>query len=176
MNMANYVRVHTLRSAELPVSAQAYWDMLLDWQGILKWMPQKDAPVPLVKVELRPGHRPDRTPCTRDCYFDTSHLPPGIPTGAVPQVVPETLLYVDAETRFIYYNMEGTGPFGMRNYLATTEVDELGTDRSYVTCAGRFDLPAAAPAELVKGFIENIYETGILHGISQAIQRLRKTA
>jgi Polyketide cyclase / dehydrase and lipid transport len=174
--MANYVRVRTLRSAELPVSAQAYWDMLLDWQGIMKWMPQKDAPVPLVKVELRPGHRPDRTPCTRDCYFDTSNLPAGIPHDAVPQIVAETLLHEDAEAGFIYYNMEGIGPFGMRNYLATTEVDERGPDRVYVTCAGRFDLPEGAPVELVKGFIESVYQTGILHGISDTIQRQGKTA
>ena len=71
-----YVRVRTLVSNEVPVSAQDYWDVLPDWPGILKWMPQQDGPVPLVKVELEPGHSPDKPPCTRNCIFDVSGLPP----------------------------------------------------------------------------------------------------
>ena len=71
-----YVRVRTLVSNEVPVSAQDYWDVLLDWPGILKWMPQQDRPVPLVKVELEPEHSPDKPPCTRNCIFDVSGLPP----------------------------------------------------------------------------------------------------
>jgi hypothetical protein len=169
--MTKYARVRTLKSAEIPVSFENYWDVLLDWQGVLKWMPQENAPVPLVKVELQPGHRPDRPPCTRNCHFDTSNLPPGIPRSAMPEIVPETLLHLDKEAGFICYNMEGEGPFGMRNYLATTEVDMLGPQTTRVTCSGRFDLPEGAPAEMVKAFMEGVYETGIIHGISHWIQK-----
>jgi len=34
-----------------------------------------------------------------------------------------------------------------------------------VTCSGRFDLPAAAPADLVKGAIESVYDS-IVHDIA----------
>ena len=151
-----YVRVRTLVSNEVSVSAEAYWKVLLDWQGILKWMPKQDGPVPLVKVELEPGHRPDKMPCTRNCIFDVSGLPPGV---AIPAVVQETLLHVDHVTRFIYYNMEGEGPFAMRNYLATTEVDDLGPNRARITCSGRFDLPEGVLVDTVKAVIEGVYES-----------------
>ena len=169
--MANYARVEARRSAEIPVAAQDYWRVLLDWPAIPEWMPRENAPVPLVKVELAKGHRAGKLPCTRNCYFDSSKLPPGIDPSVLPSCVPETLLYVDEAARFIYYNMEGVGPFGMRNYLATTTVDELGPNRARVTCTGRFDLPEGAPAELVRGFIEGVYEHGIIHGISAFVQR-----
>lgn len=169
--MANYQRIRTQHSAEIPVAAADYWKVLLDWAAIPDWMPKENAPVPLVKVELELGHRLGKLPCTRNCYFDTSKLPPGLDPSVLPSCIPETLLHVDEEARLIYYNMEGSGPFGMRNYLATTAVDELGPHRTRVTCAGRFDLPQGAPADLVKGFIEGVYEHGIIHGISALLQR-----
>ena len=162
-----YTRVRTYVFNEVPVSADAYWKVLLDWQGILKWMPKQDGPVPLVKVELEPGHTPDKTPCTRNCIFDVSGLPPGV---AIPAVVQETLLHVDHVARFIYYNMEGEGPFAMRNYLATTEVDDLGPNRARVTCSGRFDLPEGVPVDTVKGVIEGVYQS-IVNDIPKLIAR-----
>ena len=70
--------------------------------------------------------------------------------------------------------MEGEGPFGLRNYLATTEVDELGTHRCRVTCSGRFDLPEGAPVDLVRGVIKGVY-TSIVNDIPKYIVR-RKAA
>jgi hypothetical protein len=110
-----------------------------------------------------------RLPCTRNCIFDVAKLPPGM---VIPEVVPETLLHVDHEARFLYYNMEGEGPFGLRNYLATTEVDDLGPGRCRVTCSGRFDLPEGAPADLVKGAIESVYDS-IIHDIAATAARRR---
>jgi hypothetical protein len=162
-----FIRVRTGYSREVNVTAGDYWDVLLDWEGILKWMPTQGAPVPLVRVELEPGHVPGRLPCTRNCYFDVSALPPGV---AIPECVPETLLHVDPVARTIYYNMEGQGPFGMRNYLAVTEVDEVGPQRTRVTCSGRFDLPEDAPAHNVKAVIEGVYAS-IVNDIPALIVR-----
>ena len=168
--MPKFQRVRTYRSAEIPVAARDYWKVLTDWPAVPDWMPKENAPVPLVKVDLEKGHRVGKTPCTRICYFDTSKLPPGLDPSALPSIIAETLLYVDEAAMFIYYNMEGVGPFGMRNYLATTTVDEMGPSQARVTCSGRFDVPEGGPADLVKGFIEGVYEHGIIHGISAMVQ------
>jgi Polyketide cyclase / dehydrase and lipid transport len=160
--MSNYQRVRATVSDEVNVNAADYWDVLLDWPAILSWMRLQGRPVPLVKVELAPGHEVGRLPCTRNCWFDVSLLPPGV---VIPECVPETLLHADPVARFIYYNMEGEGPFGLRNYLSTTEVDELGPHRTRVTCCGRFDVPTDAPADLVKGVIESVYDS-IVHDIA----------
>jgi len=168
--MSRYNRVRAQVSDVVPVAAEDYWQLLLDWPAILDWMRVEGRPVPLIKVELAPGHALDRLPCTRNCFFDVAKLPPGI---VIPEVVPETLLYVDDEARFIYYNMEGLGPFGMRNYLATTEVDEVSPESCRVTCSGRFDLPAAAPVDLVRGAIEAVYDS-IVHDIAATAARRRQ--
>ncbi len=161
----NRVRVQLCN--DVPVAAADYWEILLDWPGIKKWMPDMDkgGPVPLLRSPLKEGHEVGKLPCTRNCIFDVSGLPPGI---AIPECVPETLLHVDHVARFIYYNMEGEGPFGLRNYLATTEVDEISPTLSRVTCAGRFDLPEGAPTDLVKGVIEAVYAS-ILNDIPKLI-------
>jgi hypothetical protein len=162
-----FQRVRAHRSDEVDVAAADFWDLLVDWPAILDWMRVEGRPVPLVKVELADGHQVGRLPCTRNCWFDLSELPPGI---VIPECVPETLLHADPVARFIYYNMEGEGPFGLRNYLATTEVDELGPNRSRVTCTGRFDVPEGAPAATVKAVIESVYDS-IIHDIAATASR-----
>ena len=171
--MSALTRVKTFRSFEIPVAAPDYWAMLLDWAAIMKWMPKVNPPAPLLKVETKPGHSLGRLPCTRDCYFDPSGVPAGMDPESIPKCVGETLLYVDDAARFIYYNIDpaGQSPFGLRNYLATTEVDELGPTRTRVTCSGRFDIPVDAPAEMCKALIEGVYEFGIIKGISDTLQR-----
>ena len=161
-----YVRVRAHASDEVDAPADAYWAMLTDWPAILDWMRVEGRPVPLVAVDLAPGHEVGTLPCTRNCRFDVSALPPGV---VIPEVVPETLLHVDPVARFLYYNMEGEGPFGLRNYLATTEVDDLGDGRSRVICTGRFDLPDGAPADLVRDVIESVYDS-IIHDIAATVR------
>jgi hypothetical protein len=77
-------RVRAQVSNEVPVAAEDFWKVLLDWPGILKWMPKQDGPVPLIRVELEPGHVSGKVPCTRNCIFDVSHLPAGV---VIPQCV-----------------------------------------------------------------------------------------
>lgn len=163
--MSGFQRVRAHASDEVEVAAADYWGLLLNWPAILDWMRVEGRPVPLVRVELADGHQVGRLPCTRNCWFDVSQLPAGV---VIPECVPETLLHADPVARFIYYNMEGEGPFGLRNYLATTEVDELGPNRSRVTCTGRFDVPEGAPADLVKTVIESVYDS-IIHDIAHTV-------
>lgn len=166
--MSAFNRVQTFRSAELDVPAEHFWRELLNWPAIMSWWPKENAPAPLTHVDIREGHELGVLPLTRECYFDASQLPPGIDPALLPQCVPETLLYVDHTARTLYYNMEGVGPFGLRNYLAFTDVDDLGENRCRVTCRGRFDLPEGAPDALVKGFIEGVYGA-ILSGIGTLV-------
>jgi hypothetical protein len=57
----------------------------------------------------------------------------------------------------------------MRNYLAMTAVDDLGEGRTRVTCRDRFDLPAGAPEDMVKAFIENVNDS-IIHHIAASVR------
>ncbi len=88
----------------------------------------------------------------------------------LPEILQETLLHVDDEARFIYYNIEGVGPFGLRNYLATTEVDELGENETRIICRSRFDAPSDAPVELLKAFIESIHSEGVIRGFRSTLE------
>jgi hypothetical protein len=164
-----FTRVRAQVFNEVAVAAEDYWKVLLDWPNIKTWMPDMadGGPVPLLRSPLKDGHEVGKLPCTRNCTFDVSGLPQGI---VIPECIPETLLYVDHVARFIYYNMEGEGPFGLRNYLATTEVDELGPKLTRVTCSGRFDLPEGVPPEMVIGTIEAVY-TSIVNDIPRMILR-----
>ncbi|MFA5631437.1 MAG: SRPBCC family protein [Porticoccaceae bacterium] len=154
--MTSYNRVQTSLSGDVAVAADAYWRLLLEWDGILRWMRAENRPIPLVEVKLKSGHRHGQVPCTRLCRVDTAALPEGV---AIPEVSAETLLHFDDEARMIYYCIEGEGPFGMRNYLAITEVDELGPERSRITCRGRWELPEDIPVEPVRLAVQAIYES-----------------
>lgn len=160
-----YQRVRTYASDEVEAGADDYWRMLTDWPTVADWMRVEGRPVPLIASPLKEGHELGRLPCTRLATFDVAALPPGVD---IPEIAEETLLHADPVARFLYYNIEGIGPFGMRNYLAITEVDELGPNRIRVTCSGRFDLPPEAPAELVKTVIESVYDC-VIHDIPKAI-------
>ena len=95
-----FIRVRIKITNDASVSAQDYWDVLLDWPGIKKWMPDvaDGGPVPLLRSPLKAGHELGRLPCTRHCIFDPSDLPPGI---TIRECVPETLLPADPVARLI---------------------------------------------------------------------------
>lgn len=164
--MPTYRRMRATKSDEVPVSAEAFWTILRDWPAIKSWMRAENPPVNLIKVELKPGHQVDSLPCCRLCYVDSSGLPAGL---SIPEVSAETLLHADPEAFLIYYNIEGEGPFGMRNYLASTVLDPLGPERTRVTCSGRWDMPEGAPADAVKAAVEAIYDS-IINDIALTAQ------
>ena len=169
--MPRFIRASAYKQGEAPVSADAFWKVLRDWPGVMSWAMEgnPNPPAPLTDTRLKAGHSVDRIPCTRICYFDTS-------SGAFPATLEETLLYVDEEARFIYYNIEGVGLGGMRNYLATTTIDELGPERCLVTCSSRYDVPEGGPVKEIKEGLEAIYERSVIQGIPRVVQRQRKRA
>jgi hypothetical protein len=98
-----------------------------------------------------------------------------------PPTFEETLLHADSSARRIYYNVEGVAAGGMRNYLATTTVDEIGPKKARVTCASTFDVPDEESARNVKAFLEAVYDRSVIKGIAGVVKReiygeSRKTA
>jgi hypothetical protein len=164
--MNAYQRVSAQRSLKVSASADAFFKQLMRWDEIVGW---PDPPVRLTRVDLAPGHRVGTLPCTRRCYIDHSQLPAGVPPGAVPQYVAETLLMFDFEARTCLYVLEGQGPGGMRNYFASTQVDEIDPGSCLVTCIGRCDLPAEESAEIIQGMLVSTYERGVIGGTASLI-------
>jgi hypothetical protein len=161
--MTNLERGSVSVSREVSVSAQEFWDMLRDWPAVQKWHPPVDDP-PFIGATLKEGHDSRTLPCTRLMHFKSSN--------AAPAAFEETLLHADAEAKRIYYSFNGFRD-RMRNYLATTTVDDLGNGRAYVTCASSFDVPEGASLEHNKAFLAAIYENLVIKGIEAAVKRER---
>ena len=161
--MAKWIRVSAFKSKETDVSAAAFWSVLRDWGALMAWagadLFEGTAPAPVIGCDLRKGHSVDVLPCTREIRMKSD--------GRIPELFEETLLYADSEARFIYYNIEGVGQGGMRNYLATTTVDEVTENRCRVTCSSRFDVPEGGPADELKAFLEDVYERSVIQGMTK---------
>jgi len=157
--MSQFVRGRAYRSAEVDVSADAFWKVLRNWPAVMTWAQGDDPPAPLIDVRLKDGHDVDALPCTRVCTFDTS-------TGFQP-MLEETLLHADPAARRIYYNIEGSMANGMRNYQATTTIDALGPERSRITCSSCFDVPDEATGEASQRFLEDVYDRWVINGIAR---------
>jgi hypothetical protein len=163
MHMTKFVRGSALTTGEVDVAADDFYTVLRDWPAVMKWAPKENPPAPLIDTTLKPGHDVNVLPCTRICHMDTS-------TG-FPPAFEETLLHADSAARRIYYNVEGIAAGGMRNYLATTTVDEIGPHRSRVTCASTFDVPDEESARNVKAFLEAVYDRSVIKGIAGVVKR-----
>ena len=162
--MTNFVRGSAYTSGEVDISADDFYAMLRDWPAVMKWAPKENPPAPLTDTTLKKGHNVDVLPCTRVCHFDTS-------TG-FPPTFEETLIHADSAARRIYYNVEGVvASTGMRNYLATTFVDEVSPRRARVTCSSTFDVPDEETARNVKAFLEGVYDRSVIKGIAGAVKR-----
>jgi hypothetical protein len=161
--MTSFVRATAFASAEVDVPAEAFWKVLRDWPGVMKWAIGEDPPAPLIGTALKPGHHVDVLPCTRVCSYDTSQ-------GFQP-FLEETLLHADPQARRIYYNIEGVMENGMRNYHATTFVDELGPTRARITCSSSFDVPDEQTAEAMRGFLDTVYRRWVIAGIATVAQQ-----
>jgi hypothetical protein len=172
--MAELTRIFLSRSGEVECSAEDYWRALRDWNGIMNWWPKESAPMPIKSSSLKPGHSPDRIPCTRILQFDMSKLPPGFDTSAMPDQLQETLTYVDEESRTLYYTLDGKTPLGLRNYFAWTTVDSLGPNRARITNSGRGDLPIEVPVDAILYLMGETFERGVIHGIAAYAARKRK--
>jgi hypothetical protein len=160
-----YARASAHKSVEVAVSAADFWKVLLDWGALMDWIPKldEDPPAPVVGCVLLSAHGSETLPCTRRVYLQSDGTDPGY--------LDETLLSVDHETRRLYYNFGGVGVANMRNYHATTFIDETGPRRCRVTCASQFDIPTESQAYM-EHFVEAFYERAIIGGIERFLLRL----
>ncbi len=159
-----YLRINAHKSVDVPVSATAFWDILIDWGALMDWMPKLDEnpPAPVSGCEVLPGQSLQNLPFTRRVYLENE--------GVGPAYLDETLQHFDAETRRLYYTFGGVGPGGVRNYHATTFVDTLDFHRCRVTCASQYDIANDAGTDM-KAFIEEFYDRAIIQGIAKLARK-----
>ena len=81
----------------------------------------------------------------------------------------ETLLHADDPARRIYYTVEDGILPGLRNYIATTTVDEVAANRSRMTFASTFDVEVDVDPDALRARIESTYRI-IASGISAYIE------
>ena len=151
--MNNIVRARIFNQAIVETSAQNVWAYLIDWAGERRERRPSGAMGDLAfsKISLEGGTA--RIPRTRVMDF-----------GAF-GVIRETLLYQDDVAMHLYYNIEGTGPHGIRNYLATTDVDSIRADRSQVTITARFDLDGDQDLLKAKSVIDLAHNQAVIGGL-----------
>lgn len=140
--MRRYQRARIFNQGLVHAEAGVVWEFFTDWAGTkrgAKGSRGGDSPLAFSKVDLI--GREDEVPRTRVFHFTA------LPT------VRETLLYQNDDAMHLYYNIEGIGPLGLVNYLATTEVDPLGETLSQVTITARFDVAATEDIVPIKGLI-----------------------
>lgn len=163
--MTKFTRGSVSVSVDVAVSGDDFWAVLRDWPAVRSWVLNDQSPPAPVAVELKEGHAVDSLPCTRVLQFD----PP------LDYPYEETLLYADQEAKRIHYTFNGI-PNGMRNYMATTFIDETGKRSARVTCASNFDLPGDQPLEAMQSYLADVYEHMIIRGIEAAIQRAQSAS
>lgn len=131
---------------EVNASADAVWELVRDFGGVLKW-----------------------SSALESCEFEgegvgavrTLHMP-----GA-PAIVERLESLDDATKSFSYSIVEG--PLPLDDYLSTLKVSDRGADRCEVEWRSTFE-PKGAPEEQVVGLIRGVYEGGI-KGIRQALEK-----
>lgn len=140
--------------------AEQVWDVLTDWHNThrLRTSESASGPLSVDKVELE-GH-PDSTPRTRVFHFKDKRM----------GIVRETLFHQDDEAMHYYYNIEGIGPAGVRNYLATTDVDPITDSECQVTITARFDLAGDMEMLRAKNII-NAAHLGVIKGLQFNLEK-----
>lgn len=165
--MPPYHRFRVDASGRSPHDPDAFFDMLCDFGGVMKWFPKENPPMFLSKVELLPGHDDRQVPRIRLAFQDKSVLPEG-----APDIVAETLLCADRAARTFSYNLVGE-PYGMRNYVCLIEIDENGDGGSIVHCSGRWDCADKDAGDATAAMLADFYKRGIIGGISRYLDELR---
>jgi len=139
--------------------AEQVWDVLTDWHNTHRLRTNEPpGPFSVDRVEL--DGQPDRTPRTRVFHFKDERM----------GIVRETLLRQDDEALHYYYNIEGIGPAGVRNYLATTDVDPISDSECQVTITARFDLADDMEMLRAKNII-NAAHLGVIKGLQFNLEK-----
>jgi hypothetical protein len=146
-----FERVRTINQSLIDQSAEKVWSYLTDWAGSRRQRAGGMGQLTVAKISLE--GEIDQIPRTRVLEF-----------GAF-GTVRETLLRQDDSAMHLYYIIEGTGPLGIRNYLATTDVDPVGPDRCQVTITARFDLERGGDVVKAKGLIDFAHNDAVIGAI-----------
>jgi hypothetical protein len=145
--MPKPARVELRKSADIPASAGEVWSLLTDWAGMLRWwLPVEQgglAGPTLVKCDLIGEH--GAVPRTRRITLDT---------GAV---VEEQVFYQNDDTRRIYYSRSEPSGSDISGYIATTFVDETGSDCCVMRIASSFDARSQTSAQAATERFEAVY-------------------
>lgn len=165
--MTGYHRFRAEACGHTPHHPGAFFDVLCDFGGVMKWFPKENPPMFLRKVQLLPGHDDSMVPRIRLAFQDKSVLP-----HHAPEIVAETLLCADRETRTFSYDLVGE-PYGMRNYVCLIEVDESGDGGSIVRCLSRWDGADKQAGEATAAMLVDFYQRGMIQGISGYLDSLK---
>jgi hypothetical protein len=158
MPMANMQRIRIHNQGTIAAPAAEVWAWLTDWAGTLRSRRPADlGDLTLSTIELIGEH--GRIPRAREMQF-----------GAF-GTVRETLLYQNDDAMHLYYNIEGVGPGGVKNYLATTEVDEMSLTSSQVTITARFDLDPGADVVKAKSIIDFAHNKAVLGALRRYLEK-----
>jgi hypothetical protein len=155
--MAGMQRVRIYNHGTIQAPAAKVWEWLTDWAGTRRTRRPADVgDLTLAKIELIGEH--GQIPRAREMRFGAF--------GAVR----ETLLYQNDDAMHLYYNIEGTGPCGVKNYLATTEVDAISPISSMVTITARFDLDPGADVVKAKSIIDLAHNNAVIGALRRYLE------
>ena len=148
----NRARIFNQETVRAP--AEQVWDVLTDWHRVERMRTEESSSGSFAVSKVELDGEEGQTPRTRVFYFNDERM----------GVVRETLFHQDDETMHFYYNIEGIGPAGVRNYLATTDVDPISESTCDVTITARFDLPDNLSMGTAKSVI-NAAHLGVINGL-----------
>ena len=147
-------RVRIFNQGVVAASAEQAWAWLTDWAGTRR---ARNAAAVNAGALAFSGIRliggEDEVPRTRVIDF--------------PQLgeVRETVRGQCNETMHLYYTIDGDGPLGIRNYLATTDIDAVSPTTCLVTITARFDLAPGADVVKAKGLVDNAHNVVVIGGM-----------
>lgn len=155
--MSRMQRVRIFNQNVVHAPAPKVWEWLTDWAGTLRTRrPANMGDLAVAKIELIGEH--GRIPRAREMEF------------GVFGKVRETLLYQNDEAMHLYYNIEGTGPHGVKNYLATTDIDAISPVSSQVTITARFDLDPEADVVKAKAIIDFAHNHAVIGALRRYLE------
>jgi len=155
--VATMQRVRVFNQALVQAPAAKVWEWLIDWAGTNRARrPDGMGELTLAKIELIGVH--GQVPRAREMQFGAFGL------------VRETLLYQNDAAMHLYYNIEGTGPCGVENYLATTEVDAISEMVAQITINARFDLAPKADVVKAKSIIDFAHNEAVIGSIRRYLE------
>lgn len=152
-----FQRVRVFNQGLVQAPAAKAWDWLTDWAGTRRARSAAAAAgsgsgaLAFTGIQLIGGE--NDVPRTRVIAF--------------PQLgeVRETVRGQCDETMHLYYTIDGEGPLGIRNYLATTDIDAVSATACLVTITARFDLAPDADVVKAKGLVDNAHNQVVIGGL-----------